>query len=48
MLSVHGRSQDFFRGGGGKHFSKKFQKIFKNFQKNYKKFVKKMAKNALF
>ena len=33
---MHGRSQDFFRGGGG------------TFRKCSKKFIKKIAKNALY
>ena len=41
---VHGRSQDFFSGGGNT-FSKK---ISKNFKKILKNFLKKFPKNALF
>ena len=43
---VHGRSQEFF-SGGGTLFQKNIQKIFKKFLKNFLKFSKKLQKNLL-
>ena len=40
----HGRSQDFFRGGGTL-FQKNFKKYSKNFVNNFVKFFKKFEKN---
>ena len=38
--SSHGRSQDFFRGGGKHFFKKIFKKFSKNIQKNSNNFQK--------
>ena len=43
MTWGHGRSQDFF-SGGGTLFQKNFQKIFKNFVKNFVNIFKKFSK----
>ena len=41
----HGRSQDFFRGGGGTLIQKNFQKILKKYSKNFQKIFPKNSKN---
>ena len=43
LYAKHGRSQDFF-SGGGTLFQKIFKKYSKNFVKNFVKFFKKFAK----
>ena len=52
MGHLHGRSQDFFSGGGNtfskkfsKNSQKKIQKIFKKFSKNIQKYSQKILKN---